>query len=453
MARFSSASLARLLLSATGVAAGLTVDVDDAASVKKAAALVAEDLMSFYTGEIPGLLPGPPPEGDYYPWTGSALWATMLDYRSRTGDTQYDDKISEGLLWQRGPNNDFLSPNWTASAGNDDQATWAMAALLAAETGFAEPGVDDLKWLTLVRNVFDEQSSDARRVEKGSCAGGLRWQIAPFNNGYNYISTLANVAYANLGARLSLQDGNNKTQAESVEDAFDWLQTSKFIDGKFNVYDGAQVAECDSINKVQFSFAAGLAVEGAAVIYNSTSGEEKWKKLLDGLVQRTIDVFFPDGVATEVACEPTQCNTDMTFFKAFLHRSLASAMKVAPYTASLISPVLKTSAQAAAESCTGGDNKRMCGLTWSASGDKQTGAGPQMSVLSALLSLLPTKTAVNAPDSGSNTGSGRANNATTSTAGSSQPSQSNIPENSGAHASVSAVVVLGSLLLASFVLN
>ncbi|KAI0197173.1 glycoside hydrolase family 76 protein [Xylaria flabelliformis] len=451
MARFSSNSLARLFLSATGVVASLTVNVDDAASVKKAAALVAEDLMSYYTGEIPGLLPGPPPEGDYYPWTGGALWAAMLDYRSRTGDTQYDDKISQGLLWQRGSNNDYLPANWSATAGNDDQAIWGMAALAAAETGFAGPGVDNLKWLDLVQNVFDEQSSDARHVANGSCAGGLRWQIFTFNSGYNYISTLANVAYANLGARLSLQDGKNQTQAKSVEETFNWLQTSKFIDAKFNVYDGASVPECDQINRVQPSFAAGLAVEGAAVMYNSTSGNDKWKKILDGLVQRTIDVFFPDGVATEVACEPSHCNTDMTFFKYFLHRSLASTMKVAPYTTSLIQPVLKTSAQAAVESCTGGDNKRMCGLVWSAHDNNHTGAGPQMSVLGALLSLLPVETAANASNSSSSTGNSGTNNATTSTAGSSQPS--NTPKSSAAHSGVSAVVVLGSLLLASFALN
>ncbi|KAI0865861.1 glycosyl hydrolase family 76-domain-containing protein [Xylaria cubensis] len=451
MARFSSNSFARLFLSATGVVASLTVNVDDAASVKKAAALVAEDLMSFYTGEIPGLLPGPPPEGDYYPWTGGALWAAMLDYRSRTGDTQYDDKISQGLLWQRGSNNDFLPANWSATAGNDDQAIWGMAALAAAETGFAGPGVDNLKWLDLVQNVFDEQSSDARHVANGSCAGGLRWQIFTFNSGYNYISTLANVAYANLGARLSLQDGKNQTQAKSVEDTFNWLQTSKFIDAKFNVYDGASVPECDQINRVQTSFAAGLAVEGAAVMYNSTSGDDKWKKILDGLVQRTIDVFFPDGVATEVACEPSHCNTDMTFFKYFLHRSLASTMKVAPYTTSLIQPVLKTSAQAAVESCTGGDNKRMCGLVWSDHSNNHTGAGPQMSVLGALLSLLPVETAANASNSSSSTGNSGTNNATASTAGSSQPS--NTPKSSGTHSGVSAVIVLGSLLLASFALN
>lgn len=145
--------------------------------------------MSYYTGEIPGILPGPPPEGDYYQWTGGALWAAMLDYRSRTGDTQYDDKISQGLLWQRGPNNDFLSPNWTASEGNDDQAIWGMAALLAAETNFTAPGVDGLTYTALARNVFDELSTQDRRVHNGACAGGLRWQIFQTNNGYNFVSS------------------------------------------------------------------------------------------------------------------------------------------------------------------------------------------------------------------------------------------------------------------------
>lgn len=151
--------------------------------------VVAKDLMSFYTGEIPGLLPGPPPDGDYYQWTGGALWATMLDYRWRTGDTQYDDKIAEGLLFQRGPNDDYLPPNWTATAGNDDQAIWGMAALFAAETGFAEPEKENTTWAALAQNVFDEQSSVARRVSNGTCEGGLRWQILLINNGYDYISS------------------------------------------------------------------------------------------------------------------------------------------------------------------------------------------------------------------------------------------------------------------------
>ncbi len=113
-------------------------------------------------------------------------------------------------------------------------------------------------------------------------------------------------------------------------------------------------------------------------MYNSTAGEEKWKTLVDGLTKRTIDVFFPDGVAKEVACEPANCNMDMTFSKSFLHRSLASTMKMAPYTSNLILPTLKTSAAAAAKSCTGGDNERMCGLIWPGGFNNQTGAGSQV---------------------------------------------------------------------------
>ncbi|KAI1124373.1 glycosyl hydrolase family 76-domain-containing protein [Nemania abortiva] len=449
MARFSSLSFSRLLLSATGALAALTVDVDDVDSIKKAAALVAEDLMSFYTGEIPGLLPGPPPDGDYYQWTGGALWTAMLDYRSRTGDTQYDDKISEGLLFQRGPNEDYLSPNWTATEGNDDQAIWAMAALLAAETNFTDPGVENLTYTSLAQNVFDEQSNEARRVQKGSCAGGLRWQIYITNNGYNFVSTLANVAYANLAARLSLQNGHNETQADAVEDTFSFLQDTKLIDSNFNVFDGTQATDCSEINKLQFSIGSALALESAAVMYNSTGGDKKWKLLVDGLAQKTLDVFFPSGVAKEVACEPDNCNTDMTFYKSFLHRSLASTIRVAPYTTDLILPVLKQSAAAAVKTCTLGDNGRMCGSIWSGDSDGQTGAGQQMSVLSALLSLLPEETVAKASNSSSG-GSGT-DSTTTPTDSSSQPSDT--AGSSGAHTGVSAVIMLASLLLTSFLLN
>jgi mannan endo-1,6-alpha-mannosidase len=145
--------------------------------------------MSYYKGDIPGLLPGPPPDGDYYWWTGGALWTAMLDYRSRTGDTQYDDTISQGILFQSGSKDDFMPANWTATEANDDQAIWAMAALLAAETGFKEPGSDSPQWLTLAQNVFDDQSSEARRVSKGDCKDALRWQILPINNGYSYVAS------------------------------------------------------------------------------------------------------------------------------------------------------------------------------------------------------------------------------------------------------------------------
>ncbi|KAI0190120.1 glycosyl hydrolase family 76-domain-containing protein [Astrocystis sublimbata] len=447
MARFSSLSLNQLLLSATSVAAaGLTVDVNDAASIKKAASVVAEDLMSFYTGEIPGILPGPPPDGDYYWWTGGALWATMLDYRIRTGDDQYDDKIREGISWQTGDKNDFLPANWTASEGNDDQAIWAMTALLAGETGFEKSkSKDAVEWPTLAQTVFEQQSE--RRVENGSCADALRWQIFPTNTGYNYVQTLANVANANIGARLSLLDRDNKTLTKSVEDTFKFLQDVKLIDSKFNVYDGVQLMECNSagVNKIQSSYTAGLAIEAAAVLHNVTD-VEKWKDLTDGLVKNTIDVFFPNGIATEVACEPSKCTTDFTFYKSVLLRSLASTTVVAPWTADVINPVLKSSAKAAAESCTGGKNGRLCGLVWDGKDDKKTGAGQQMSVLSSLLALLPAEA--------KSTGTGGSNNGSSSTndpSGTSSPTPTPT-DNAGASVGVS-VALLGSVMLTGFMLN
>ncbi|KAI1360031.1 glycosyl hydrolase family 76-domain-containing protein [Xylaria arbuscula] len=464
MARFSSTTLARFLLSASGAFAALTVDVEDAASIKKAAAVVAKDLMSYYTGEIPGILPGPPPDGDYYWWAGGALWTAMLDYRSRTSDTQYDDTIKEALLFQRSENNDYLPANWSASAANDDQAIWGLAAMLAAETGFTAPGEDDLKsWSTLAQNVFEEQSSDSRRVAKGDCKGGLRWQIYLTNNGYNYVATSANAAFANLAARLAVWDGNSGTSAVWVQDTFQFLEDADFIDSDFNVFDGATVPDCDAINKVQSSYTAALLLESAAVMYNSSNGDDQdeWRTRVDGLLQRTIDVFFPDGVATEVSCESHACNTDMAFFKSFLHRSLAATMKAAPHTESQILPVLKTSAKAAVSSCVNGDNGRMCGLLWSgdSNADDEVNAGSQMSVLSALLSLLPEGQVVNSSDSAS--GSGTGSNATSSTTistptgtsfGQSTASTTPDKDNLGAHAGVSSIALLGALLL-SFALN
>lgn len=163
-------------------------------SIKKAAALVAEDLLTFYHGDepgmVPGILPGPPPDGDYYWWQGGAMWGTLLDYRHHTGDKQFDDTISEAMLFQVGPNADFMPPNWTASMGNDDQAFWALSAMLATEVGYTDPPEDQPQWLSLAQAVFNEQTHEDRRVPSGNCEWGLRWQVYPSNNGYNYINSM-----------------------------------------------------------------------------------------------------------------------------------------------------------------------------------------------------------------------------------------------------------------------
>ena len=149
--------------------------------------------MSLYKGEekgeVPGILPGPPPDGDYY-WGSSGLfWGGMIDYSSRTGDDTYDGTIARAIQFQRGSDDNFMPANWTASMGNDDVAIWGLAAVRAASSGFQEPGNDEPQWATLAQNAFVDLSDNVRRVQNGSCEGALRWQIFMANNGYNFVSS------------------------------------------------------------------------------------------------------------------------------------------------------------------------------------------------------------------------------------------------------------------------
>lgn len=79
----------------------------------------------------------------------------------------------------------------------------------------------------------------------------------------------------------------------------------------------------------------------------------------------------------------------MESFKGYLHRWMGTTMQLAPYTQAKVLPILKTSAQAALKQCTGGTNGRFCGFHWTSGVfDGEVGAGQQMNVLGALISLL-----------------------------------------------------------------
>lgn len=84
----------------------------------------------------------------------------------------------------------------------------------------------------------------------------------------------------------------------------------------------------------------------------------------------------------------------MLSFKGYVHRWLAVVTQVAPFTRDTILPVLRDSAKAAINQCTGGATGRKCGFYWNLGEyvdiavDHTTGAGEQMNVLSAVSSLL-----------------------------------------------------------------
>ena len=92
----------------------------------------------------------------------------------------------------------------------------------------------------------------------------------------------------------------------------------------------------------------------------------------------------------EVACEPNgKCNVDQRSFKAYLARWMAATTVKAPYTRDTIMPLLQTSANAAAKSCTGGNDGVTCGLQWTTGNwDGSYGVGEQMSALEVIQSNL-----------------------------------------------------------------
>lgn len=109
------------------------------------------------------------------------------------------------------------------------------------------------------------------------------------------------------------------------------------------------------------------------------------------MTNRTLDFFFPNGIAVEVACELTnsiQCTTDMLSYKCYLHRWLAQVTQVAPFIKDTILPVLKTSTEGAMKNCLANGT---CGFRWTTSSyDGDTGAGQEMDALGALMSVLIT---------------------------------------------------------------
>jgi mannan endo-1,6-alpha-mannosidase len=215
------------------------------------------------TGDVPGNLPSP-----YYWWEAGAMFGSLVDYWYYTGDTSYNEITTQALLFQVGPNNDFMPPNQTKTEGNDDQSFWGMAAMSAAEEKFPNPPADQPQWLALAQAVFNSQ---ALRWDTTSCGGGLKWQIFTFNNGYNYKNAISNGCFFNMGARLAMYTGN-QTYADWAERMWDWVEAIGLMSPTYQFFDGTDDTQnCSSINHIQWSYNAGVYLLGAANMYNYVS--------------------------------------------------------------------------------------------------------------------------------------------------------------------------------------
>ncbi|KAK3110081.1 hypothetical protein LTR53_016000 [Teratosphaeriaceae sp. CCFEE 6253] len=368
-------------------ATAITLDPTDANSIKSAASTIAHGMMAYYTGNqtggTPGLLPDP-----YYWWEAGAMFGSLIDYWYYTADSTYNDVVSQALLFQTGPDADYMPPNQTKSEGNDDQGFWGLAAMSAAEVKFPNPPDNQPQWLALAQAVFNSQ---ALRWDNSSCAGGLKWQIFTFNTGYNYKNSISNGCFFNLAARLGYYT-KNATYLEWAERDWDWVEHVGLISTNYQVFDGTDDdLNCTQLNHLQWSYNAGVFLLGASVMWNQTTGDAqaRWETRVRGLIQGA-SVFFTNSIMYEVACEPSMnCDTDQLSFKAYLSRWMAASSKVAPFVSDLVSDLLSASAIAAAQSCSGGADGVTCGTKWTQGGwDGTYGVGQQMNALEVIQGLL-----------------------------------------------------------------
>ncbi|KAK6197745.1 hypothetical protein LQW54_010583 [Pestalotiopsis sp. IQ-011] len=346
------------------------------------------------TGDVPGNLPDP-----YYWWQAGAMFGSLLDYWSYTGDESYNNITYQAMWHQRGDDYDYMPDNQTRSLGNDDQGFWALTSMSAAELNFTNPPDDEPGWLGLTQAVFNEYVERWNEAE-GTCGGGLRWQIFTFNNGYNYKNSISNGCFFNIASRLARYTGND-TYREWADKIFDWELGVGFINDAWEVRDGAGnagTANCTEINGALFSYNAGIFLHGAAYMYNLTE-TDTWKNRVESLTNSIATTFFTDGIMWELPCEATatSCNNDQRMFKGFLSRWMAGAVKMAPALIyDTVMPLLQTTAVAVAEHCVShtsdfkGHAGTACTFSWydDSTYEDSTGVGEQMNAMSVMYTML-----------------------------------------------------------------
>ncbi|KAI1973868.1 hypothetical protein LOZ53_003214 [Ophidiomyces ophidiicola] len=379
-----------LAVTSLPIASAIHLDLNSDASIKKAAKIVASGMTAYYTGHLPGDVPGnlPPP---YFWWESGAMFGALIDYWFYTGDSTWNKITTQALLHQASASNNFMPPNQSRTLGNDDQSFWGMSAMAAAERNFPNPPSDQPQWLALAQGVFNSQ---AVRWDTETCNGGLKWQIFRFNNGYNYKNTISNGCFFSLAARLALYTGN-QTYADWAVKAWDWTHRIGLMSPEYKFFDGSDdKLNCSQVNHMQWTYNAGVYLHGAANMYNYTHGDDVWRQRIIGIVKGLQTFFFENtDIMFELGCEPqNNCLVDQRSFKAYLARWMAATTQLAPFTSPMLMPRIRASAVAAANACTGGADRQMCGLKWTIGGfDGSTGVGEQMAALEIIQSNLISK--------------------------------------------------------------
>lgn len=201
----------------------------------------------------------------YYWWECGAMFGSLIDYWHYTGDSTYNDNITQGMLWQASPKRNYEPVNETSSLGNDDQAFWGMSAMMAAEVDFPNPPSDQPSWIELAEGVFLAQTS---RWDTTKCGGGLFWQINTLNVGYSYKNSISQGGLFNIAARIGAYT-QNSTYFEWVDKVWSWMDDVHLIGPNYEIFDGTESdINCANVSSVQWSYNSAIFLHGSAVMWN-----------------------------------------------------------------------------------------------------------------------------------------------------------------------------------------
>ena len=230
-------------------------------SIKEAAAATAYNMMSQYSGNETGQVPGK--LGGTW-WEGGAMFMTLIQYWYWTGDDSYNGPVSQGMYWQKG-NDDYFPSNYSNYLGNDDQVFWGLAAMTAAELNYPEDEGEP-SWLSLAQGVFNTQ---VPRWDTTTCGGGLRWQIYPYQEGYGTKNSVSNGGLFQLASRLARYT-NNETYSEWANKIWDWSSESPLVQpDRWFVADTTDLdTNCKNAGNLQWTYNYGMYLSGAAYMYN-----------------------------------------------------------------------------------------------------------------------------------------------------------------------------------------
>lgn len=368
---------------------GLDLDTSDSSSICDAASIIATGALHYYDGSTYGGSVGcfKPP---YYWWEYGIAFGSLIRFQHLCQNTSYEDMIYTALLSQAGDEHNYQPTNQSNTEGNDDQATWGLTVLEAAEYSFKDPkqNGNPYSWTELAENVFD---AIYKRWDEDSCNGGLRWQYNKDRGGYNYKATIANSNLFQMSARLARLTGDEK-YVTAAKEIYNWIMGAGLAyEGEWGteVYDGTYTDDnCTDVTKVLWTYNYGVLLGGTAYLYDVTK-DETWKDRTNKIILGS-QTLYNNSVLYERACQTYNiCNTDQRVFKAVYARYLAQASKLIPDFEETIAGLIKPSAEAAAKSCSGGSDGVTCGLSWNDDGwDGYYGLGEQLNALEIIQNLL-----------------------------------------------------------------